>query len=420
MRYFLLSSLASLVLVTPTLAWQPTSDHPWPMFHGNYNHTGFSNVEGPREGKLKWKVKVGSGEENSPPPNSIAVVADKTVYVASAKGVYALHPKRGKVKWSKKYSNVQGPALSTDGKTLYLAGNNSLLALKTKNGAKRWKYAMGNRTLFGPTIGPDGTIYQGSWDGYLYAVKPNGKLKWKYQTNGAISYPVSINKKGTIYIGGGDTNAPDSLIYALKPDGTLKWTYDTGVTRVGSPAISKDQTLYFPASPTLFALSKTGELLWTMGPDTDESEDDGSDDDNSNEPQPGDEGEQLQQEEANDDIAGIITPAIGPDGTIYIGNSQGVIIAINPTTQEVLWTYQTGPDPDDVTIYGLPSFPVVDKDGVSYFGSVDKKMYALDSDGTLLWSYETGGEIAEAAPALDANGTLYFSSADGYVYAIAK
>jgi outer membrane protein assembly factor BamB len=49
---------------------------------------------------------------------------------------------------------------------------------------------------------------------------------------------------------------------------------------------------------------------------------------------------------------------------------------------------------------------------------MDGKMYALKRDGSLLWSYQTDGAIAEAAPALGADGTLYFSSDDGYVYAI--
>jgi outer membrane protein assembly factor BamB len=31
-----------------------------------------------------------------------------------------------------------------------------------------------------PAIGADGTIYVGSWDYNLYAVKPDGSEKWKF------------------------------------------------------------------------------------------------------------------------------------------------------------------------------------------------------------------------------------------------
>jgi outer membrane protein assembly factor BamB len=279
--------------------------------------------------------------------------------------------------------------------------------------------------LFGPTVGPDGTIYQGSWDGYIYAIKPTGKLKWKYLTAGAVSYPPSIGKNGIIYVGGGDAHAgPDSYLYALKPNGDLKWKYDTEITRVGSPAIGFDELIYAPAAPALFAFTKAGELSWSAGPNTGGS-DDGSGDDSSddNTPPGGDDGEQINGAVGtitadDDDVAGIITPAIGKDGRIYLGNSQGVVLAIDPTSHETLWTYQTGAAADDATSYGLPSFPVVDKRGRVYIGAVDGLVYAFSKTGDLLWTYQTGAAIAEAAAALGPDGTLYISSDDGYLYAI--
>ena len=119
-----------------------------------------------------------------------------------------------------------------------------------------------------------------------------------------------------------------------------------------------------------------------------------------------------------DNIAGIITPAISPDETIYIGNAQGTLSAIDSKTQEIKWTYQTGADPNQPGFYGLPSFPVVDKEGTVYFGSVDGNMYAVNKDGELLWKYQTGGKITEASPAFDSDGVLYFTSQNGYLYAI--
>jgi outer membrane protein assembly factor BamB len=392
------------------------------MFHGNYNHTGYADVKGPRDGKVKWKLKAASGEEGAQPPNSI----------------------------------VQGPALSTDGKTLYFAGKNSIVAVRAKDGHRKWRVKAGDSTLFGPTVGPDGTIYQPSWDGKLYAIKPNGDIKWKYETAGALSYPASINKKGTIIVGGGDAHAgPDPLIYALKPNGDVKWTYDTGSTRSGSPVISPDGLIYVASGPTLFALRGNGELAWQMGPessqaadetdpgespigedddedigdgpggetgDDDEDTGDGEDTDDGEDGEDSEEGEDDEGSEEGDsesDVAGIISPAVGPDGTIYIGNSQGEIHAINPDTQEIKWTYETGPAPDDETLYGLPSFPVVDKKGVVYVGAMDGKMYAINKKGEKLWSYKTKDAMSESAPALGPDGTLYFTSDDGYLYAIA-
>lgn len=382
----------------PAAAWTPTSDHPWPMFHGNYNHTGLAEVKGPRDGTLKWKMKLGPGGD-AVPPNSVAIKSNGVIFVGSGTKVRALKAD-GTVKWSKRYTNIQGPALSPDGKTVYVAGNNKVMALKAKNGEKRWKYAMGDSTLFGPTISPDGVIYQGSWDGYLYALKPDGTLKWKYQTEGANSYPPSVDEKGIVYLGAGDSHAgPDGNVYAIKKNGSLKWKYDTGTERAGSPAINEDGLIIIPAAPNLIALNADGSLAWSVGP-----------------MQPLDAHDVRAV--AADDVAGIITPGIGPDGTIYIGNSEGVITALDPDTQETLWTYQTGVSLEDGATYGTPSFPVVDSKGVVYIGAMDGKMYALDKNGTEVFSYQTDGPLAEAAPALGADGTLYFSSDDGYLYAL--
>lgn len=409
-KLFNLVLLSSLFVTTPTLAAE-TLPPDWQMFHGNAQHTGYADVKGPRSATLQWKFKAASGDETSPPPNSIAIGGDGLVYVGSPTKIYALRSD-GTEKWSKRYTNVQGPGFSSDGKTLYMAGNNKLIALNAKTGKREWSVAMGNSTLFGPTIGTDGVIYQGSWDGYFYAVKPNGKIKWQYLTAGAVSYPASIGHNGVIYLGAGDAHAgPDPYVYAFKPDGTLKWQYDTGSERSGSPAIDANGLIYVASAPTLYVLNKDGTLAWAVGPNTGGGEEGGGD-----EPPGGDDGEQTIQ--AADDIAGIITPAIAADGTIYIGNSEGIIYAIDPDSHETKWTYSTGPSAADGTTYGLPSFPVVDKTGAVYIGAMDGKMYALKKDGTLLWSYETGDALAEAAPALGVDGTLYFASDDGYVYAI--
>jgi hypothetical protein len=38
------------------------------------------------------------------------------------------------------------------------------------NGSKKWEFAAGNWIISSPAIGPDGTVYVGSFDGRLYAV----------------------------------------------------------------------------------------------------------------------------------------------------------------------------------------------------------------------------------------------------------
>ncbi|MCR4277874.1 MAG: PQQ-binding-like beta-propeller repeat protein [Candidatus Berkelbacteria bacterium] len=409
---------------TSTTLW-PKSNNPWSMFHGNYNHTGYADVSGPATNQLKWKYlvggKVGIGA------NSVVVSKEGTVFVAGNNKIIALNAD-GSLKWAKDYISTQGPSLSEDGTTLYFDSDTSLIAASSLDGSKKWEFKTGNNVVFGPTIGPDGTIYQGSWDKYFYAINPDGTLKWKYLTKGTISYPASIDKNGNIYLGGGDAHfGPDGNIYAFDKDGKSLWTYDTKMLRVGSPAIGYDDLLYFPASPVLFVLNTEGKLVWKKGPDVTAipgGAPNGAAPVAPCDPPPAPCSSATNAPDNNsatgrEDIAGIITPAITPDGIIYIGTSQGKIFAIDSKTQETKWTYQTGKNPEQKGVdYGLPSFVMADKDGTSYFGSVDYKFYAMTKDGKVKWTYETGGKIMEAAPAIGADGTIYFTSEDGYLYAI--
>ena len=426
---------------------QPISKHPWSQFHGSYLHTGYANVQGPEKATLKWKFQLGKMAGGD--PNSVVVSSDGTIYVAGAQKIFALD-KDGNEIWSKNYQSIQGPALSEDG-TIYFLSEDTIVALD-KNGKEEWEFKANGNTIIGLTVGPDGTIYQGSWDGYFYAINKDGTLKWKYKTEGAVSYPASIDQNGTIYLGGGDAHAgPDSNLYAFNSDGNLKWKYDTKAMRVGSPAIGPDGLIYVPAAPNLLVFDSSGNLKWKKGPEVSfyntqvvyaaecgapplppcagmGQPQNGNMPQTSNEcgapPLPACNGVQpesgtiLQPSLGKNDIAGIITPAISSDGTIYIGNSQGILSAINSKTQEVKWTYETGADPNQTGFYGLPSFPIVDKEGTVYFGSVDGKMYAVSKEGNLLWEYETGGQITEASPAFGSDGVLYFTSQDGYLYAI--
>ena len=104
----------------------------------------------------------------------------------------------------------------------------------------------------------------------------------------------------------------------------------------------------------------------------------------------------------------LSSPVIGADGTIYVGSYDHTLYAINPDGG-LKWSYATGS-----SIY---SSPAIGADGTIYVGSLDGKLYAINPNGTLKWSYTTGGWIA-TSPAIGADGTIYVGSLDGKLYAI--
>ncbi|MEW5803579.1 MAG: PQQ-binding-like beta-propeller repeat protein, partial [bacterium] len=245
----------------------------------------------------------------------------------------------------------------------------------------KWNYKTGDSIPSSPIIGADGTVYVGSWDNKLYALNPDGSLKWSYQTENGIYSTPAIGADGTVYIG-----SLDNKLYALNPDGSLKWSYKTGDLIRSSPAIGSDGTVYVGSHDNkLYALNPTGSLKWSY--------------------------------QTEGDVES--SPAIGTDGTVYVGSYISLYIedewipncklyALNPDGS-LKWAYQTGG--------GILSSPAIGADGTVYVGSYDKKLYALNPDGSLKWSYQTENGIY-SSPAIGTNGTVYVGSGDKKLYAL--
>ncbi len=104
------------------------------------------------------------------------------------------------------------------------------------------------------------------------------------------------------------------------------------------------------------------------------------------------------------------SPAIGAEGTVYVGSYDGYLYAItdNETEGTLKWRYETGSE--------MCSSPAIGADGTVYVGSGDY-LYAINPEGTLKWRYETGDDI-HSSPAIGADGTIYVGSDDRYLWAI--
>jgi outer membrane protein assembly factor BamB/predicted transcriptional regulator len=103
------------------------------------------------------------------------------------------------------------------------------------------------------------------------------------------------------------------------------------------------------------------------------------------------------------------SPAIGSDGTIYVGSNDGKVYALNPNGTKK-WDFPT--------VYAVTSSPAIGPDGTVYFGSImDKKLYALFPNGTKRWEFLTG-DYVYSPPSVGPDGTIYFGSKDHKLYAL--
>ena len=101
------------------------------------------------------------------------------------------------------------------------------------------------------------------------------------------------------------------------------------------------------------------------------------------------------------------SPAVA-DGKVYVGSVDGRVYCLDSLTGTQVWNHTTG-----WYVYSSPA--VVD--GRVYVGSDDNGTYCLDaSTGAQLWNYTTGGYI-HSSPTV-ANGRVYIGSCDGKIYCL--
>ncbi|MDD5321201.1 MAG: PQQ-binding-like beta-propeller repeat protein [Methylococcales bacterium] len=327
----------------------------WPMFGHDQEHTGQSAYLGPIIGQKKWSLLTDRGPRTSTASQSTPITGpDGIIYIGTDDAGYGFR----------------------------------LYAVKP-DGNVQWYYET-NDCYYDcrystPAIGSDGTVYIMK-PGGLYAINPNGTLKWIatipiYNWVYKVSSPA-IAPDGTLYVGG------SGGLYAVNPNGGIKWIYKTGGV-ASSPAIDASSGVIYFAShhfnSYVYAVNSDGTLKWKYQPD------------------------QFPWF--------VSSPAIGPDGTVYIGVQyaqnkafQG-LLAINPNgTLE--WTY-----PIDG---GVESTPAIAADGTVYVASndSDQALHALMPNGSLKWIFLRGGLLSFSSPAIGGDGTVYLGSTVGKLYAI--
>ena len=241
-----------------------------------------------------------------------------------------------------------------------------------------------------------------------------GTLRWRYEITYGVSSSPAVGSDGTIYVNG------ESDFYAINSDGSLKWRLSNVISLAEcSPTIDSDTIIYFVTLEEcgfgyLFAYDNEGVFKWRSE----------MIDGRPASPALGSDGT-IYVGTANDTLHAFnpngtlkwqsrieggtqTTPAIGSDGTIYIGTDDGYFYAINPDGS-LKWRCQVGKK--------IGSSPAIGSDGTIYFGCADSCLYVLNPDSTIKWRYRTNGWII-SSPAIDIDGTIYFGSSDKHVYAI--
>jgi polysaccharide biosynthesis protein PslG len=232
-----------------------------------------------------------------------------------------------------------------------------------------WRYKPNPYPKTPLALGPDGTIYTIS-GGYVRAIDPNGALRVVVKPGRKFAPGVAADTQGRIYATG-----DNGTLSAYSSGGNFAWTTETDGTAATPLLLSADgQALYTGTSKErldAYAASD-GHKLWGTP------------------------------------LGGIPgAPALGGDGTIYIGSSDGALHAIGPDGTP-RWRYPSNG--------WARTMPVVS--GATIYGGTDGgAVFALDAGGQQRWRVELGAETIGLAAGPD--GALYASTADGSLHELA-
>ena len=328
---------------------------------------------------------------------------------------------------------------------LYMGrGDGKLYALDPETGAIRWRYVTynpllpndpdgGGEIVTAPLVGPDGTVYIGSWgEGdyethAVYAIHPDGTLRWRYPTASSLDHrfyasPALSPDGATVYISSyraEDANLPASL-YAFDPTGAsdaerLRWSLDLELD--GLPiysttlAVGSDGVVYVGGFlgqgvgvPVVLAVSDGGTLLWsTRIPD----------------------GAQFIGGIALREMAGdtqhLIATTANLGTTLFNTRETGGLYALDLSTGAELASYDPSDDVPEA-IGGLNS-PAIGADGTVYIGvrgrfgddAVPGQAMAVTYDDSaarfeLVWNAVLTGYVEWNHPAIGPDGGLYIAS----------
>lgn len=230
-------------------------------------------------GSLKWKYQTGAFIVASP-----AIGPDETVYVGSNDGfLYAIHP-NGTLRWLSEsvnsYAPINGaPVLNASGDTLYFGNDTGgFFALDAATGNKRWSFHVtdlhpassgDSSSISGAAaIGPDGTIYFGCENSYLYALQADGQLRWHFKAAEPIRSSPVVTSEGTVLFA-----AQDGYLYALDTEGFQLWEGFVGDVFYCSPAVDAAGNIIVAgyagsaatgAATRFVSLDASGNLNWEV------------------------------------------------------------------------------------------------------------------------------------------------------------
>lgn len=288
------------------------------------------------------------------------------------------------------------PAFGADG-TLYLGSTDGHLYALTTEGTLKWRYNDSD-TLLGihasPVIGSAGQIYVGDANKKFYAIVDAGDTAttlWSFTTHQGVNTGGAIFTKAALGVGSNAGNvyfgANDNHFYLLKADGTEVDHFDANDYVLSDPVVGSSGHIYF---------GSRDHWLYTL-----------------TDPLPNDNSATYSYESSSTGTSEIMGgPALAADGTIYFGSNLGELFALSSASVLQWRVSLDGP---------ITSTPALGPDGFIYVRT-PSSLYAVEPTGAIQSQSSLGtsatsspfssdpnlaSEVATGSPTVGPDGTVY-------------
>lgn len=231
-----------------------------------------------------------------------------------------------------------------------------------------------------PLLFKDLVIQANGMDGLVAYAKESGQEKWRLPIeNGAEPSATLINDR--LFIGGSD-----GQFYSVEAStGKVIWTFPTRIETLSEPLLVEGVVYVLTGNNTLYALdAATGKQNWLYS----------------------------RQDPSSLSIRGGSKPAYRA-GTLYVGFSDGAVVALLASTGAVKWEKQLS---KNKKFRDLDSDPLVEGDFLYLLGYDDKAYCLRAATGEQVWQSDFGGY----GSILLSGARVYFASSSSEFVALNK